>query len=232
MTAPLAIALVALAGAAAPAAGPVADAGTAALVERVARHYAALDRYTVELRVRVKASDAAAPASALAARTSRRGPVMLQEFSSFVVLTRPELRVMVDRAARTVYLNPEAVTVPAVPPDLDPGAALRAARAAGYAVETVDRGDAIELAFRPPDARPTVLFTFDRAGPELRRMRLVRAAGSEEGPAVVEVEYRWSAPEAEAAERFEAAHYVQRRGDRWEPSPAFAGYRVVESRAR
>jgi hypothetical protein len=227
---PLAL-LAALAAASTPASAAEA-ASPDALLERVARHYAALERYTVELRVRVHATGAGAPSSVLAARTSRRGPLMLQELSSFVVLTRPELRVMVDRAARTIYLNPEPPLVPAVLPGLDPAAALRETRAAGYTVAARDRDGAVEVAFRPPDARPTLVFTFDREGAQLRRMQLVRAAGSEEGPALVDVEYLWSDPTSEADGRFEAASYVRPRGGGWEPAPAFAGYRVVESRAR
>jgi len=201
-------------------------------LERVSRFHAGLDRYAVEIRVRVDPGDSGAPTQVLAARTARRGPVMLQELSSFVVLTRPDLRLMVDRASRTIYLNAEPPDVPAALPGLDPAAALRAARERGYAVEARGVGDAVEVAFRPADAHPTVVFTFGRDEPRLRRMQLVRAAGVREGPARIEVDYRWRDPEAEGAAPFEAAHYVRRQGGAWAPAPAFAGYRVVDSRAR
>lgn len=228
--------LLAAAAVAAPASAPeparASDVDVDALLERVARRYAALDRYDVTVRVTVQAAAGDAPRPVLSGRTERRGPVTLQELAGFVVLSRPELRVVADRAARTLHVNAEVTAAAVEPARLDPAAALRAARAGGHAVEARTRGDEVDVSFRPPDARPTVELTFRGPEPELRRMRIVRAPGAADGPAVVEVEYRWQDPRAAPADRFEAAAFVVRRGQRWEPSAAFAGYRVVDAHAR
>jgi hypothetical protein len=201
-------------------------------LERLSRFHSELVRYSVEIHIRVFSEDGGTPTQVLVARTARRGEVMLQELSSFVVLSRPELRLMVDRAARTVYVNPEAPLVPASLPSLDPAVALRAARAAGYTLTSRVDGDVIEIAFRPPDAHPTVIFALGRDEPRLRRMQLIRAKNARDGPARIEVDYRWGDLRSDRPELFEAAHYLQRRGATWTAAAGFRGFRVVDSHAR
>ena len=203
---------------------------SSALIAAITARQRQLDRYSVDIAVTSFEHGDLKPTSSLAAKTSRQGPAIIQEFAGFATLIRPEIRLVVDRAARTIHINAKALAAAATEP-LDPAAMLARVREAGYEVEAVDAPDRVALRFTSA-SRPSVILTFDRPDFMLRRMEVDGGTGPAGMAARTVVDYAWGAPAAVAGEAFDPAHYVRQTGSHWVAAPAFEGYRIVVARDR
>jgi hypothetical protein len=200
------------------------------LLARIAKRQAELDHYDLELEIRVLDGSGDAAGLTLPARVLRRGPVTLQEFQNFIFLMHPDMRVAVDRAARTIHLNPaRAETAPIA--EMDPGAALSKLREAGYELQADETPGRITLRFSA-DSRPTYVLAFDAANLRLLQMDAEGSSGLGGASAHTTVTYAWHEAGTSIPERLEPGFYVTATSKGWQPAPAFDGYRIVVSRAR
>lgn len=198
-----------------------------ALLAKLAARQAALDDYAVDMRISVFDAKDASPELEFPARSARRGAAMLQEFRNFVVLLHPDMRVVVDRADRTIHLNAAQAESPAAA-SFDPASMLAKAAEGGYAVDTEQGAGRITLRFTS-DARPAYLLSF--AADDLRLARMEMEAPEGTGGRTV-VTYDWHPASVVSANRLATDYYVRRERGAWQPAPAFAGYRIVVSREK
>lgn len=209
---------------------PVFAVDTTHLFATIAERQRSLDNYVVDLEVSLFADGAMTAEQMFPARTVRLGPAMLQEFASYVMLQRPDIRLVVDRAARTIHLNPVKHSVHS-DIALDPAAVFARAREAGYEMGLEDRADQVTMRFTAV-SRPSFTLIFDRTDLRLRRMEMSGASNQAHGPGRTVVAYTWHDVREVPAQRLEGHYYVRRTDAGWEPAPAFEGYRVVVSRER
>ena len=200
------------------------------LLERIAIRQQQLDRYAVEMQIRVFGAPDSAADIAFQARAARSGPAMLQEFQHYIVLLHPEMRLVIDRNGRTIHLNAAHLETP-VPPAADPAALLDRARGAGYSIDVDERPDDIALRFTS-ERQPTFLLTFGTADLRLRRMEMQGPASVNNPQGRTVVTYTWHELNESHAARMTPAYYVQRAADGWRPTAAFDGFRVVTSREK
>lgn len=207
---------------------PVFGMEEAELLAKIAKRQQQLDHYAVDMQIRVFGSSDSTADLTFPALAVRSGPVMLQEFQSFIVLMHPEMRIVVDRAERTIYLNASRTEMPAQAA-MDPVAALSKAREAGYEMMADEGAGGITLRFTAA-SRPTYFLTFDAEDLQLQRMEMVapQDAGGAAGRTVVS--YTWHEAGESNAERMKTSYYVEPSSGGWQPAPAFDGYRIVVSR--
>jgi hypothetical protein len=196
-----------------------------ALIERIALRQQRLDRYAVDMDIRVTGGEASS--LAIAARALRDGPVHVQEFQNYLVMIRPEIRVVVDRADRTIHLNAAAGEAPQLPA-VDPARILATAREAGYELRSATADDVVTLTFTA-DGRPSYELVFDAQDLRLQRMEMHAPTGTGE-PMRTVVTYAWREVGEDA--RLTTDYYVRRAGKDWQPAPTFSGYRIVVARER
>lgn len=211
-------------------ASPAFAEDPAQLFAAIAERQQTLDHYAVDLTISVFGDSGATVDQIFPARTVRRGPAMLQEFASFVILVRPDARLVVDRASRTIHVNPMNVAAPAAA-TIDPAAMLARARETGYDMDVDDQAEQATLRFTAT-ARPSFTLVFDRPGLRLRRMEMNDASDPSGGSRRTVVDYTWRDVGDTPPERLDRGYYVRPTKSGWEPAPAFKGYRVVVSRER
>lgn len=198
------------------------------LLARIAARQQQLDSYAVDMQIRVFGVAESASDIAFQARAARSGPAMLQEFQHYIVLLHPQMRLVVDRSARTIHLNAAHLDAP-IPPAADPAGMLAKAQAAGYAVDVDPQADDIEVRFSA-QTQPSFLLTFDTAELRLQRMEMQNPAKGGETQGRTVVTYTWRELDESHLALMQSDYYVQRAGGTWQPTAAFEGYRVVVSR--
>lgn len=198
------------------------------LLARIATRQQQLDSYAVDMQISVSSASESTADIAFQARAARSGPAMLQEFQHYVVLLHPEMRLVVDRSGRTIHLNSARLDSP-IPQAADPAGMLAKAQAAGYSVDVDRRADAIDVGFTA-ETQPSFLLTFDPADLLLQRMEMQAPAKASDPQGRTVVTYTWHELSESHLAHMRSDYYVQRAGETWRPTAAFAGYRVVVSR--
>lgn len=209
---------------------PVA-AGVEDQLERVTKYYQRLERFVVSMRIELHPDGHGSTPQRLKATCRRKGARYLQEFGHLLVLSTPQARLVVDRSARTIFVN-DREEASGENPVLawHPGEAMERARQAGHQVRDLSdmQGLALQVSGGKP-GQPTVLLRFEREAPRLKQMILSGGAGSGIGRIVVD--YVWLEPDSADESQLDPSYYISRRGKTLTAARNFVGYRVVRGNA-